>query len=61
MADEETDPDAYDPTQPEPPAMEPPRRSTAPQSEYTGGQIAAGLVVMLVGVVIVFGLPLVLA
>jgi len=61
MTDEETDPDAYDPAEPEPPATEPPRRSTAPQSEYTGGQIAAGLVVMLVGVAVVFGLPFVLA
>lgn len=61
MADEQTDPDAYDPTEPEPPETEPPERSTAPQSEYTNGQVAAGIAVLLVGLVIIFGLGLVLA
>jgi hypothetical protein len=51
----------YDPQSPAPPDKEPPLRSTAPQSEYTMGQVGFGLVVLLVGLVIVFGLPLALA
>lgn len=35
-------------------------RSTAPQSSYTGREIALGLVVFLIGTSIAFGLPLVL-
>lgn len=35
-------------------------RSTAPQSEYTNSDVGRGLVVLLVGLVIVFGLPLLL-
>ncbi|MEF8937910.1 DUF7550 family protein [Halobacteriaceae archaeon SHR40] len=51
----------YDPTDPTPPAREPPYRSTAPQSHYTSGQVATGLAIMLLGVVIVVGLTLALA
>jgi len=51
----------YDPKSPAPPDREPPLRSTAPQSEYTMGQVGFGLVILLVGLVIVFGLPLALA
>jgi hypothetical protein len=51
----------YDPTSPAPPDREPPLRSTAPQSEYTMGQVGFGFVILLVGLVIVFGLPLALA
>jgi hypothetical protein len=51
----------YDPQSPAPPDKEPPLRSTAPQSEYTMGQVGFGLVVLLVGLVLVFGLPLALA
>ena len=43
------------------PAREPPERSTAPQSEYTNGQVATGFVIMLVGVALVVGLTLALA
>jgi hypothetical protein len=39
----------------------PPERSTAPQSDYTMSDVATGFVVMLVGVGIIFGLPLLLA
>ena len=61
MAEDTAETDGeYDPTDPTPPAREPPHRSTAPQSEYTTGQIAFGLVVFFVGVAIVFGLPAVL-
>jgi hypothetical protein len=39
----------------------PPERSTAPQSDYTMSDVGTGIVVMLVGVAITFGLPLLLA
>jgi hypothetical protein len=51
----------YDPQSPTPPDREPPLRSTAPQSAYAMSQVGVGLVVLLVGLVIVFGLPLALA
>jgi hypothetical protein len=51
----------YDPASPSPPDREPPLRSTAPQSPYTGGQVAVGAVIMLVGLAVVFGLPLAMA
>jgi len=51
----------YDPESPAPPDREPPLRSTAPQSEYTMGQVAFGFIVLLVGLVVVFGLPIALA
>jgi uncharacterized protein HemX len=44
-----------------PPAREPPLRSTAPQSSFTPQQAGAGLVVLAVGLLVVFGLALVLA
>lgn len=34
-------------------------RTTAPQSEYTGTQIATGSVIAAVGIAITFGIPLV--
>lgn len=51
---------AYDPSSPTPPAREPPLRSTAPQSDYTSGQVAFGFVILLVGLALVFGLPVVM-
>jgi len=33
-------------------------RSTAPQSDYTGREVAVGAVVALVGVAVTFGVPL---
>ncbi len=63
MADDHHDeerPD-YDPESPSPPDTEPPLRSTAPQSDYTMGQVGIGFVIMLVGLAVVFGLPLALA
>jgi len=50
----------YDPEAVELPEREPPLRSTAPQSEYTTGQVLTGVAVTLVGLVVVFGLPLAL-
>lgn len=47
----------YDPGSPTPPAREPPLRSTAPQSDYTLGQVVFGYTVLLVGLAITFGLP----
>ncbi|WP_136686985.1 DUF7550 family protein [Halorhabdus amylolytica] len=51
----------YDPTEPEPPAREPPLRSTAPQGEYTTGQVATGFAIAIVGLALTFGLALLLA
>ena len=59
-AEEEDTPTAYDPSAPTPPAEDPPLRSTAPQSEYTMGQVGFGVLVLLVGVALTFGLPLVM-
>jgi hypothetical protein len=50
----------YDPGSPIPPEREPPRRSTAPQSDYTMGQVIFGYAVLLVGLVLTFALPVVL-
>ncbi len=59
MADDhhESERPAYDPSSPTPLEREPPLRSTAPQSDYTLGQVGFGLVVLLVGVAVTFGLP----
>ncbi|WP_255149917.1 DUF7550 family protein [Halorarius halobius] len=35
-------------------------RTTAPQSDYTGRDVAVGFVVALVGMAVVFGVPLAL-
>jgi hypothetical protein len=62
MADDhDEDRPEYDPEAPTPPEREPPLRSTAPQSEYTSTQVALGFVVLLVGLVVTFGLPFLLA
>jgi hypothetical protein len=63
MSDDHHDEDRpdYDPESPNPPDREPPLRSTAPQSDYTMGQVGFGIAVLLVGLVIVFGLPIALA
>ena len=61
MTDHEDDRPAYDPAEPTPPKREPPLRSTAPQSEFTFAQVGAGFVVLLVGLAVTFGLPLLLA
>lgn len=36
-------------------------RTTAPQSDYTGREIAIGAVVALVGILVTFGIPFLLA
>ena len=62
MADDhDEDRPAYDPTGPAPPERAPPLRSTAPQSALTTGQVAIGFVILLVGLAVTFGLPLVAA
>lgn len=58
--DHDEDRPAYDPGAPTPPEHEPPLRSTAPQSEFTTGQVGFGALVTLVGLGITFGLPLLL-
>jgi len=61
MADDhDEDRPAYDPDAPTAPEREPPLRSTAPQSGFTMGQVGVGALVTLVGLVVTFGLPLVL-
>lgn len=59
MADDHGDEDrpAYDPSEKELPSREPPLRTTAPQSDYTQGDVGVGLLVMLVGVTLAFFLP----
>jgi hypothetical protein len=57
---EETD-EEYDPEVPAPPEREPPRRSTAPQSAYTTRQVQLGVAVVLVGLAVTVGVPLLLA
>ncbi|WP_181685630.1 DUF7550 family protein [Halorhabdus salina] len=62
MSDEhDEDRPAYDPTEPTPPSREPPRRSTAPQSTYTTSQVAMGWAIAVTGVVLTFGLPVLVA
>lgn len=61
MADDHGDRPEYDPGAPTPPEREPPYRQTAPQSQFTNTQVVVGFVVLLVGLVVTFGLPLVLA
>lgn len=51
----------YDPENVSLPSQEPPLRSTAPQSEFTMAQVATGSVVLVIGLAVVFGLPLALA
>ncbi|PSQ58648.1 MAG: hypothetical protein BRD23_06200 [Halobacteriales archaeon SW_9_67_25] len=51
----------YDPESPGPPEREPPLRSTAPQNDYTMGQVIFGYSVLLVGLAVTFGLPFLLA
>ena len=50
----------YDPEHVELPEREPPLRETAPQSDFTMGQVARGGAVALVGLLLVFGLAFVL-
>lgn len=59
MADDHDDRPEYNPADPTPPAREPPYRTTAPQGEFTRKQVVLGLVVLLVGLLITFALPLV--
>lgn len=62
MADDHGDEDRpeYDPESPDLPEQEPPLRSTAPQSDYTMSQVGFGIVVLLIGVALTFGIPLLL-
>ncbi len=58
---EDEDRPDYDPKEPEAPEFQPPLRSTAPQSTYTMGQVGVGLVVLLIGLAITFGLAFAMA
>lgn len=50
----------YDPENVSLPERAPPLRSTAPQSDFTIGQVAVGFAVLLFGLVLLFGVPLAL-
>lgn len=50
-----------DPESPRPPASDPSRRSTAPQSPFTTRQVAIGGGVLVVGLLVTVGLPLLVA
>jgi hypothetical protein len=51
---------AYDPANKELPERAPPLRRTAPQSAYRQDDVGIGLLVLVVGLAITFGLPLAL-
>lgn len=57
MAEDHDDRPEYDPTDPTPPEDEPPLRQTAPQSDFTRGQVLVGFVVLAVGLAITILLP----
>lgn len=52
---------SYDPHKIELPGRQPPLRSTAPQSEFATTQVVRGAVVLVIGLVLTFGLGVVLA
>ena len=62
MADDHHDEDRpdYDPEHVDLPAKEPPLRATAPQSDFTMGQVGQGAAVALVGLLLTFGVALAL-
>lgn len=51
----------YDPENVELPSREPPLRSTAPQSDFTRGQVARGFLILAVGLALTVGVALALA
>lgn len=55
------DEDEYDPDNVSLPSRAPPLRSTAPQSEFTVRQVGIGALVLAIGLLVVFGLPIALA
>lgn len=57
--DEEERPE-YDPENPQLPSREPPLRTTAPQNDFTFGQVTTGFVVLAVGLLLTFGLAVAL-
>lgn len=62
MADDHHDEDRpdYDPEHVDLPEQAPPLRSTAPQSEFTMGQVTRGAGIAAVGLALTFGLALAL-
>jgi hypothetical protein len=56
----EADRPEYDPEHVDLPEREPPLRETAPQSDFTMGQVARGGAVAAVGLLLIFGLAFVL-
>jgi hypothetical protein len=61
MSEDHDDRPEYDPAEPTPPERESPYRRTAPQGEFTTTQVIVGLLVMVVGLAITFGVPALLA
>ncbi|MFB6312189.1 MAG: hypothetical protein ABEH64_13530 [Salinirussus sp.] len=60
MTEEDDETATYDPASPTPPLRAPPLRSTAPQSPFTSRQVGIGFVVLVIGIILTFGLPLLL-
>lgn len=62
MADDHHDEDRpdYDPEHVDLPERAPPLRSTAPQSDFTMGQVTRGAAIALVGLALTFGIALAL-
>lgn len=58
--DETLAPDEHEHHDSDTPEPRPDDRTTAPQSPYTGRQVGIGALVALVGMLIVFGVPLIL-
>lgn len=56
----EDDRPAYDPEHVDPPERQPPLRETAPQSDFTMGQVGRGAAIAAVGLFLTFGLALAL-
>jgi hypothetical protein len=59
--DHDEDNAEYDPIDSVPPETAPPVRSTAPQSAFTSRQVAVGFLLLLVGLAVTFGLPMLAA
>lgn len=58
--DHDEDRPEYDPENVDVPTDAPPLRSTAPQSDYTLGQVGVGFAVLLVGLIVTMALPFVM-
>lgn len=58
--DHDDDRPPYDPENPQLPDREPPLRSTSPQSDFTTSQVGTGFAMLAVGLLLTFGLAVLL-